>query len=116
MSSSLFVSRDDKITTTPSIDSFTPPIHLIWDVVATDSPVDWRETAHLAIRRIRSFEKRGLADRDHATQVRDIAKYFVDQFEDDPKLVGAQIRDYEELAERVMEVVAAAESNKPSGP
>ena len=85
--------------------------HAIGNPVASHSSEEWREIAHLAIRRLRSFEKRGLANRDHATQVRDIAKYLVEQFEEDPKLVGAEIKDYEELAERVLEVVATAERN-----
>lgn len=84
--------------------------HAIGNPVA-GKPEEWREIAHLAIRRIRSFEKRGLAHRDHATQVRDIARYLVEQLEDDPKLVGPAIIDYEELAERVLELVVAAEKN-----
>lgn len=77
--------------------------------VAGDSPERWREIAHIAIRRIRSFERRELAGRDQSTLVRDIARCLVEQLEEeDPKLVGPLTIDYEELAERVLDVVAAA--------
>jgi hypothetical protein len=77
--------------------------------VAGDSPERWQEIAYVAIRRIRSFERRGLSERDRTAKVRDLGQRLVEQFEDDPDLVGPLIIDYEYLAAKVLDVVAAAE-------
>src|SRR4051794_11719089 len=70
--------------------------------IAGNSTERWREIAHTAIRRIRSFDRRGIAACDRAAQIRDIGKGLVDQFEDSPELVGPLIVDYEYLAEKVL--------------
>lgn len=82
--------------------------------VAGDSPDRWREIAHIAIRRIRSFNRRGLAQRDRATQLRDVAERLAEQFEARPDLVGPTIIDYEELAAGVLDVVIADKNKSPS--
>ena len=63
----------------------------------------WQQVAHVAIRRIRSLDRRNVSDTDHAAQLRDIAKGLIATFEKDPKLVGQLIVDYEYVAERALD-------------
>lgn len=79
--------------------------------VAGSSLKQWRQLAHVALRRIRSFDRRNIADGDHAAQVRDIARGFVAAFEDDPKLVGPLIVDYQYVAERTLNAVRRFEED-----
>jgi len=73
--------------------------------VASASPEQWNKIAHVAFKRIRSFDRRGVAAHDRAAQVHDVAKGLMEQFEADPNLVGPLIIDYERVAERVLDVV-----------
>ena len=62
------------------------------------NPDNDEKTARTAIRRWRTSARRGIDQSDHAARLRDLANGFVEQFENDPKLVGPLIRDYEYLA------------------
>jgi hypothetical protein len=62
-------------------------------------------TARVVIRRFRSFARRNVAADDHERQVRDIAKGLIAAFNEDPKLVGPLIIDYNEIAERALEAI-----------
>ncbi|MEM9345629.1 MAG: hypothetical protein AAGB26_03315 [Planctomycetota bacterium] len=59
------------------------------------------EMARIAIRRWSSSARRGIDQMDKDARIRDLTKGFVEQFEDDPKLIGPLIRDYEYVASKV---------------
>jgi len=60
--------------------------------------------ASVALRRIKSFTRRGVPLNDRRRQIVDLAKGLASQFERYPKLVGRLIIDYEYIAERMLEV------------
>jgi hypothetical protein len=62
----------------------------------------WEEIAHIAIRRIRSFSRRGVSENRDA-QIKDIAKGFVQSLEEDALLVGPLIIDYRYVAEKSLD-------------
>jgi hypothetical protein len=71
--------------------------------VTGQSAEHWSEIAHVAIRRIRSFDRRGIARGDRRSQVRDIARGLVAALESDAGMVGPLIIDYEYVAEKSLE-------------
>src|SRR5262245_35431516 len=86
-------------------------IEACWEAgspVAGASPERWEEIARTAIRRIRSFDRRGISDCDRIAQVKDVARQLVEQFEAKPDLAGPLVIDYERLAGRVLEAIDAA--------
>lgn len=85
-----------------------------WDKgspVVGQTPESWQNVAHVAIRRMRSFTRRKISSTDHAAQVRDIAMGLIAAFENDPKLVGPMISDYEYVAERILETSKGVEDH-----
>ena len=80
---------------------------------AAGCPVaDWRPSgqakiADVCLRRYRSLTRRGVAGDDRAAQVRDLARGLIEALEEDRKLVGPLIRDYEWLAEQVLAAITA---------
>src|SRR5262245_24373648 len=64
------------------------------------------EKAHVAIRRWRTSQRRGISQDDMPARIRDMAMGFVDQFEKDRKLVGPLIVDYEYLAGEIAKVLS----------
>jgi hypothetical protein len=60
--------------------------------------------ASVAPRRIKSFTRRAVPLNDHRRQIVDLAKGLASQFERNPKLVGPLIKDYEYIAERMLDV------------
>jgi hypothetical protein len=60
--------------------------------------------ASVAIRRIKSFARRAIPLNDRRRQIVDLAKGLASQFERNPKLVGPLIKDYEYIAERMLEM------------
>jgi hypothetical protein len=60
--------------------------------------------ASVAIRRIKSVTRRAIPLNDRRRQVVDLAKGLANQFERNPELVGPLIKDYEYIAERMLEV------------
>lgn len=60
--------------------------------------------ASIALRRIKSFTRRAIPLNDRRRQVGDLAKGLASQFERNPELVGPLIKDYEYIAERMLEV------------
>jgi hypothetical protein len=71
--------------------------------VAGSEPRRRTEIAGAAIRRIRSFSRRGVPNGDHARQVVDLAKGLAAQFEFEPKRVGPLIKDYQYVAGILLE-------------
>lgn len=67
--------------------------------------------ADRCLRRFGSMPRRGIAATDRAGQFRDLARGLVEAADQDPKLVGPLIRDYEWLAERVLIAITAAGSD-----
>ena len=63
--------------------------------------------ARIAIRRWGSYKNRGVNEDDLNARTRDLAKGLAHHFEQDPSLVGPLIIDYEYLASRIAEVLAA---------
>jgi hypothetical protein len=80
--------------------------------VAGQSADHWQDIAHVAIRRIRSFDRRGVSSTDRRLQIRDIAQGFVAAFESDPNLVGPLIIDYEHVAQKTLDALLKYEANK----
>jgi hypothetical protein len=88
-------------------------IEACWDEgspVAGQSADRWQEIAHVAIRRIRSFDRRNIPDTDQAAQIRDIAQGFVAAFEDDSEMVGPLFVDYQYIAEKALDAVRRYEA------
>jgi hypothetical protein len=63
------------------------------------------KAADVCIRRWRSLERRGINRTDRSKMIHDLAIGLVSAFENDPKLVGPLIVDYEHLAERVLDAI-----------
>ena len=63
------------------------------------------EIAPVALRRWRSFERRGLNIADRTGRIRDLAKGLAQHLESDIQLVGPLMRDYEFLASKIAEVL-----------
>jgi hypothetical protein len=83
------------------LDAVAKAVEACWDdgsPVVGQSADRWQEIAHVAIRRARSFDRRGISGDDHRSQVCDIAQGFVAAFESKPDLVGPLIVDYEYVA------------------
>jgi len=64
-----------------------------------------RHVAELAIRRLRSWKRR-VKGNPPRTRVRDLSKGLIAKLEAQPDLVGRLIRDYDHLAERIIERLA----------
>lgn len=62
--------------------------------------------APIAVRWWFSSGRRGVKENDLEARIRDLAKGLAGQFEDDPRLVGPVMRDYECVAERVARVLS----------
>ena len=95
------------------LDRLTAAIESCWNAgspVVGDTSDIWREFAHVAIRRIRSFERRRVSIIDYDAQIRDIAQGFVDRFERDPKLVGPLFADYDYVAQQSLDAFRLHES------
>jgi hypothetical protein len=60
--------------------------------------------ASIALRRIKSFTRRVVPLNDRRRRVVDLAKGLASQFERNPELVGPLIKDYEYIAERMLDV------------
>ncbi len=71
--------------------------------VAGQCAEDWQRTAEIAIRRINSFARREVPAGNHQAQVNDLALGLIQAFEDQPKLVGPLLIDYEYVAEKVLD-------------
>jgi hypothetical protein len=88
------------------LEAVTNAIAACWEEgspVAGQSPDRWGEIAHVAVRRIRSFDRRGVANDDRQSQVRDIALGLIAALESDPDLVGPLIVDYEYVAQKALD-------------
>ena len=95
------------------VDEITSAIESCWQVgspVVGSTVETWRDLAHVAIRRIRSFDRRNVPADDDAAQIRDIANGLVDRFEDDPKLVGPLFEDYQFVARQSLDAFRRYES------
>jgi len=60
----------------------------------------YAERASIALRRIRSFKRRGVRSQDRMAQIRDLAKGLANRFSTLP--IGPEIRDYEYVAEKLL--------------
>jgi hypothetical protein len=88
------------------LDELIAVVQHCWDCgspVAGSSRVRWEQIALVAIRRMRSFSRRGIARDDIPAQIRDIAEAFVSTLEPRPELVGPLITDYQYVAERCLD-------------
>jgi len=63
--------------------------------------------AAVALRRIKSFERRGVSTNDRARCIRDLARGLADQFEAKPSLVGPLIEDYRFVANGLLDAYCA---------
>ena len=71
------------------------------------STVQQRErVASCALRRMKSFGRRGVAEGDRRSQVVDLAKGLAAHLERKSELVGALLKDYEHLAEGLLTAAA----------
>jgi len=62
-----------------------------------------REIAVAALRRIRSFRRRGVPINDRSYSVRDLARGLADYLEDEPDLVGPLMKDYQFIARGLLD-------------
>lgn len=63
--------------------------------------------ADICLRRYHSLARRSVAADDRAAQIRDLAHGMAQAFEPDHRHVGPGMRDYEWLAERVLDAITA---------
>jgi hypothetical protein len=63
--------------------------------------------AAVALRRIKSFERRGVSINDRARCIRDLARGLADQFEANPSLVGPLIENYRMVANELLDAYGA---------
>ena len=63
--------------------------------------------AHIALRRIESFDKRRIAYQDRQSAARDLAKGLIEAFEKNLQLVGPLSKDYQWLAGQLLNAYAA---------
>lgn len=68
------------------------------------------ERAAIALRRIRSFERRGVNERDTPSAVMDLANGLVAHLERNPKLIGPLLKDYQYIAEKLLDAYREASS------
>jgi len=73
--------------------------------VAGWQPEVQMKSAEICLRRYRSLARRGVSEHDRAGQVRDLARGLVEAWEQEPKLIGPLIRDYEWLAGQVLTAI-----------
>jgi hypothetical protein len=73
--------------------------------VAGQSKDAWRRVAQVAVRRAKSFERRGVSKMNRDAQIRDVAEALVGRFERDPGLVGPLIIDYLYVAQKALEAI-----------
>ncbi len=76
-------------------------IQACWEAgnpVAGGSPESWNQLASVALRRMLSFSRRGVANSDRETQVRDVALGLVHAMESRPRLLGPLFEDYLHVA------------------
>ena len=73
--------------------------------VAPQSPEAAENPARVMIRRWRSARRRGVDESDRAARIRDLVKGMVEQWGDDPKLLGPLVKDYEYLAGEAAKVL-----------
>jgi len=66
-----------------------------------------REMAVTALRRIRSFHRRGVAINDRPRCIRDLAKGLANYWEPEPNSVGPLIRDYQFVASELLDAYRA---------
>ena len=59
----------------------------------------------IAIRRFRSFDRRGVQPHDRDAQIRDLARGLVAQLEKQPDLVGPLMTDYEYLSSKILDAI-----------
>ncbi len=72
--------------------------------VAGATPSQRERIASLALRRIESFHRRGVAEADQDHQVVDLAKGLANQLERQPELIGPLIVDYRHVAAALLKV------------
>jgi hypothetical protein len=70
-----------------------------------------REIAVIALRRIRSFRRRGVPIEDQLCCIRDLARGLVHYLEAEPNLVGPLTKDYQFVASRLLDAYQAAGSS-----
>jgi hypothetical protein len=80
--------------------------------VAGSTPEKQTADAAVCLRRLRSLARRGVDSDDRPKVVRDLALGMVAADEQDLRSIGPLIRDYEWLAERVLDAI---ELNGPEG-
>jgi hypothetical protein len=82
--------------------------------VAGQSPELRREVAVAALRRIRSFPRRGVSIDDRPHCVHDLAKGLADYLEAEPNLVGPLMKDYQFVAGGLLDAyqIAGGSSDK----
>ena len=77
----------------------THAVQAAWEEGCPVAGGDADETANVAVRRWRSFDRRGRAKRaTFEDRVEDLAKGLRDRFEADPAMVGPLMEDYRHLA------------------
>jgi len=70
-----------------------------------------REIAVVALRRIRSFQRRGVPIDDRPHCIRDLAKGLVNCLEAEPDWVGPLMEDYQFVASRLLDAYRLARSS-----
>jgi hypothetical protein len=95
------------VRTEPDVQAVVVAIRALWQ---EGCPVASRaeEMAAVALRRWRSSSRRGIKAEDGPGRVRDLAKGLAARFEQGPSQLGALMRDYECVAERVAQVLPGA--------
>jgi hypothetical protein len=80
-------------------------VEAAWDdgcPVVSHEATKRQKVASLALRRIRSFERRGIASAD---EIKDLASGLIVQLEENPRLVGPLRADYEYLAAKILTAI-----------
>lgn len=72
------------------------------------NPIAWSDAgtiADVARRRWRSLRRRGVDKADRPACIRDVAKGLIQAIEEDPRHVGPEKRDYEEIAAHLVDIL-----------
>lgn len=101
----------------PLIARFVQELELLWAQgcpIAGNSPTSREELATIAMHRISSFSRRGVAVDDRQAQINDLARSLLSALEEDAGRAGPLIKDYRHAAATLLQAHARNYSQTPS--